>query len=74
MCSLISNVLLSTCVNYLKKEVQNPTIRWIYSMFINVDRMVTDDKSICVRLSDFQRRTVKILRDELHKMYQVFLE
>jgi transposase len=63
-----------TLPNQVNKEVQNPTVRWIYSMFTNVGRMITDDKSIYVGLTDFQRRTVEILGDEWLKMYQVFLE
>jgi hypothetical protein len=43
-------------------------------MFMNVGRMVTDYKSIYVGFTDFQRRTVEILGDEWHEMYQVFLK
>ena len=63
-----------TLPNQVNKEVQNPTVRWIYSMFTNVGRMVTEDKSIYVGLTDFQRRTVEALGEEWLKMYQIFLE
>lgn len=63
-----------TLPNQVNKEVQNPTVRWIYSMFTNVGRMITDVKSIYVGLTDFQRRTVEILGDDWVKMYQKFLE
>lgn len=43
-------------------------------MFTNVGRMITDDKSIYVGLTDFQRRTVENLGDDWVKMYQKFLE
>ena len=62
-----------TLPNQTNKEVQNPTVRWIYSMFSNVGRYISsDNESFCVGLTDFQQRTIELLGDNWLQMYRHF--
>ncbi len=64
-----------TLPNQLNKEVQNPTVRWIYSMFGNVGRFISgENESHYVGLTDFQQRTILLLGETWMKMYRTFLD
>lgn len=60
-----------TVPNQLKKQIQNPTMRWIFALLAGIHCLYIHDQMIILNLNDTQRKIIKLLGNTSKKYYQL---
>jgi transposase len=61
-----------TIPNQVKKEIQNPTARWVFAMFSNIQVLRTaPDKKYVLNLNEVHRKIIRLLGGHYHKYYLI---
>jgi transposase len=58
-----------TLPNQLGKEVKNPTARWVFTFFNNIQVLYINEKPVVLNLKDIHRKVIDILGPQYRKYY-----
>ena len=62
-----------TLPNQVKKEVQNPTMKWIFALLVGIHCLYVENQKqpILLNIKDIQQKIIKYLSPNIRKYYNL---